>query len=104
MQSPNVCSLEHTIFLPLSSKRCHFLYYSLIIFQGKVELSRTHFSTELGEKGFSRAGRDPVSKYKTQQEFPSSPHKRNERHHGLDVGFPGNREGKNPPAMQVTCV
>ena len=53
MQSPNVCSLEHTVFLPLSSKRCHFLYYSLIIFQGKVESSRTHFSTELGEKGVS---------------------------------------------------
>lgn len=60
------------------------------MFQGKVELSRTHFSTELGEKDFSKAGRDPVSKYRTQQEFPSSPHKRNERYHGLDVGFPGN--------------
>ena len=101
MQSPSGCSLEHTVFLPLSSKCCHFLYYSLTIFQGRVESSRTHLSTELREKDFSKAGGNPVSKYKTQQEFPSSPYKRNERHH---VGFPGNLEGKNPPAMQVTCV
>ena len=85
----------------LSSKCCHFLYYNLTMFQGRVESSRTHLSTELREKDFSKAGRDPVSKYKTQQEFSSSPHKRNERHH---VGFPGNLEGKSPPAMQVTCV
>lgn len=89
------------LYFCLSSKRCLFLYDNLIMFQGRVESTRTHLSTELGEEDFSKAGTDPVSKYKTQQEFPSSPQRRNER---LHVGFPGNLEGKNPPAMQVTRV
>lgn len=32
------------------------LYDNLIMFQGKVESTRTHLSTELGEEDFSKAG------------------------------------------------
>lgn len=54
------------------------------MFQGRVELRRIPFSVELGEKNFSKACRDPVSKHKTLQEDPS-PNKRKEGRRGLDV-------------------
>lgn len=47
-------------------------------------MRRTRFSLELGEEDFSKACKDPGSKYKTQWGDPS-PNKRNEGHRGLDV-------------------